>query len=179
MLVAMVGPWPPSELCAYPAGLKEWLDHAWPAAMNDICRDVGKPLTKNLGITRDLCDIKDDKIDHDQWMINDLRNKLTEEQHLRCRLEDHLAQYKGKQKDESEVTMGSPLLYKPPTLLAVYMPADIPAEVDIPLPKRLKDNCGVHLIRDPMEDMFKWHYTSKLSTDNMPNPLKRSRKKKS
>ena len=62
-------------------------------------------------------------------------------------------QYKGKQKEESEATMGSPLLHKrqvagaplPPTLPAVYMLADIPAEVDIPLPKRLKDDCGAHV----------------------------------
>ena len=50
---------------------------------------------------------------------------------------------------------GAPL---PPTLLAVYMPADIPVEVDIPLPKKLKDNHGAHILYDPMEDMFNQHY---------------------
>ena len=62
--------------------------------------------------------------------------------------------------------MGSPLPHKcqvvgapaPLILLAVYMPADIPVEVDIPLPKRLKDNHGAHILHDPMEDMFNWHY---------------------
>ena len=82
--------------------------------------------------------------------------------------------------------MGSPLLHKrqaaghllPPTLAAVYMPAEIPAEVDIPLPKKLKDGCGAHILHDPMENMFHWEYTSKLSTDDTPNPLKRRSKKK-
>ena len=177
------------ELCAYPpTGLKEQLDHAWPTAMNNICRDVGEPLTKKIDVAHDLCNVKDDEISCDWWEINNLCDKLAEEQCHRCRLEDHLAWYKGKWKDESEVTMGSPLLHKcqvaghlpPPMLLAVYMPADIPAEVDIPPPKMSKDDHGAHILCDPMEDMFNWHYTSKLSTDDMPNPLKRrSRKKKS
>ena len=58
--------------------------------------------------------------------------------------------------------MGSPLLHKrqvagaplPPQLLAVYMLAEIPAEVDIPLPQKLTDGHGAHVIHDPMEDMF-------------------------
>ena len=82
--------------------------------------------------------------------------------------------------------MGSPLPQKrqaarappPPTLPAVYMPADIPAEVDMPPPKRSKDNCGVHVFCDSMEDMFNQHYTSELSTDDTPNPLKRRLRKK-
>ena len=83
--------------------------------------------------------------------------------------------------------MGSPLLHKhqvagappPPTLPAVYMLADIPVEVDIPLPKRSKDNHGAHVLCDPMEDMFNRHYTSESSADDIPDPLKRrSRKKK-
>ena len=81
----------------------------------------------------DLCDTRDDEVDRARQMINDLRNKLDAEHHLRRRLEEKLAKYKGKQKEESEVTMDSPLLYKwqaagvplPPTLPAVYMPADI------------------------------------------------------
>ena len=169
------------ELCAYPAGLEEWLDHVWPATMNDICRDVGEPLTKKLDIARDLCDIKDDEISHNQQEINKLHDKLTKEQHLQCRLEDCLAQYKGKWKDELEATMGSPLPHKrqvagaplPPMLPAVYMPADIPAEVDIPPPKMSKDDHGAHVLHDPMEDMFNRHYTSELTTNDMPDPLKR------
>ena len=70
------------ELCAYPARLEEWLDHAWPATMNDICRDVGEPLTKKLDITCNLCDIKNDEISHNRWEINELCDKLTEEQCL-------------------------------------------------------------------------------------------------
>ena len=35
------------ELCAHPAGLEGWLDHAWPATMNDIHRDVGEPLAES------------------------------------------------------------------------------------------------------------------------------------
>ena len=74
--------------------------------------------------------------------------------------------------------MGSPLPHKhqaagaplPPSLLAVYRLADIPAEVDIPLPKKSKDDRGVHLICDPMEDMFNWHYTSELSTNDTAQP---------
>ena len=60
------------------------------------------------------------------------------------------------------------------------MLVDIPAEVDIPPSKRLKDDHGAHILCDPMEDMFNWEYTSGSNTNNMPNPLKRrSRKKKS
>ena len=70
---------------------------------------------------------------------------------------------------------GAPL---PPTLPAVYMPADIPVEVDIPLPKKSKDDCGAHVFCDPMEDMFNWDYTSELSTDDTPNSLKRRLRKK-
>ena len=50
------------KLCTHPNGLEAWLDHVWPAAMNDICRDVGEPLSKKLDVTCDLCDIKDDEI---------------------------------------------------------------------------------------------------------------------
>ena len=82
--------------------------------------------------------------------------------------------------------MDSPLLCKcqavgalpPPMLLAVYMPAEFPLEVDIPLPQKLKDSRGEHVLHDPMEDMFNREYTSKLSTDDTPNPLKRRSKKK-
>ena len=84
--------------------------------------------------------------------------------------------------------MGSPLPHKhrvagdlPPSMLpAVYVPADIPVEVDISLPKQLKDDHGAHILHDPMEDMFNWSYSSKSNTDDTPDPLKRrSRKKKS
>ena len=82
--------------------------------------------------------------------------------------------------------MGSPLPCKcqaagappPPPLPAVYMPAEIPVEVDIPLPQKLKDGCGAHIIHDPMEDMFNQEDTSKSSTDDNPDPLKRRLKKK-
>ena len=82
--------------------------------------------------------------------------------------------------------MGSPLLCKhqvagalpPPLLLAVYMLAEIPVEVDIPPPQMSKDGHGAHTLRDPMEDMFNQEDTSELSTDNTPNPLKRRSKKK-
>ena len=36
------------ELCAHPDGLESQLDHAWPAIMDDICKDVGEPLAKSL-----------------------------------------------------------------------------------------------------------------------------------
>ena len=52
------------ELCAYPNGLEAQLDHAWPATMNDIHRDVDKPLTKKLDVTCDLFDVKDNEINH-------------------------------------------------------------------------------------------------------------------
>ena len=117
------------ELCAYPTGLEERLDHAWPTTMNNIHRDVGEPLTKKLDVACDLCDIKDDEISCNWQEINKLHNKLNEDCCLRHRLEDCLAWYKGKWKDELEVTMGSPLPHKhqvagdppPPTLPAVYM----------------------------------------------------------
>ena len=81
--------------------------------------------------------------------------------------------------------MGSPLPCKCqvagapplPTLLAVYMPAEIPAEVDIPPPKKSKDGHGAHVLHDPMEDMFNQEYMSKSSTDDTPDPLKRRSKK--
>ena len=75
----------------------------------------------------------------------------------------------------TQMVAGAPL---PPILPAVYIPADIPVEVDIPPPKRSKDNCGAHVLRDPMEDMFNQHYTSESSTDDMPGPLKRRLRKK-
>ena len=34
------------ELCACPEGIEARLDHAWPATMNNICREVGEPLAK-------------------------------------------------------------------------------------------------------------------------------------
>ena len=100
------------ELCTRPEGLEAWLDHVWPATMNDIRRDVSEPLAKKLDITCDLCDIKDNEIDCDQQMINNLHDKLDKERWLQCRLKEWLAQDKGKQKEESEVTMGSPLPHK-------------------------------------------------------------------
>ena len=160
------------ELCAHPDGLKARLDHVWPAAVNDIHRDVSKPPT--------------DKINRNQQEISDLHDRLAKEHHLQRRIKEWLAQYNGKQKEESEVTMDSPLLSKrqaaghppPPTLLAVYMPAEIPVEVDIPPPQKSKDSHGAHVLHDPMEDMFNWEYTSKSSTHNTPDPLKRRLKKK-
>ena len=58
------------------------------------------------------------------------------------------------------------------------MPAEIPVEVDIPPPKKLKDSRGAHVLHDPMEDIFHQEYTSKLSTNDTPNPLKMRLKKK-
>ena len=59
------------------------------------------------------------------------------------------------------------------------MPAEIPVEVDIPPPKKSKAGRGAHVLHDPMEDIFHREYTSKLSTNTTPNPLKmRSKKKK-
>ena len=77
--------------------------------MNDIRRDVGKPLAKKLDVMHDLCDTRDDEVDHTRWTINNLCDQLDVEHCLRCRLEEKLAKYKGKQKEESEATMDSPL----------------------------------------------------------------------
>ena len=136
------------KLCACPEGLEAQLDHAWPAAMDDIRRDVSKPLAKKLDVACDLCDTRDDEVDRTRWMINDLRDQLDAEHRLWHRLEEKLAKYKGKQKEESEATMDSPLPRKqqvvgvplPPTLPAIYMPADIPAEVPVPLPQQNGNN---------------------------------------
>ena len=62
------------ELCACPDRLEAWLDHAWPAAMNDIHRDVGEPIAKKLDVAHDLCDTRDNEIDHCQRVINDLHD---------------------------------------------------------------------------------------------------------
>ena len=152
----------------------------------DIRRDVGEPLATKLDATCDLCNVRDSEVDRNQWKISDLHNKLAKEHRLRQRIEERLAWYKGKQREESEVTMGSPLPCKcqvvgappPPPLPAVYMLAEIPAEVDIPPPQKLKDGRGAHTLHDLMEDMFNREDTSKSSTDDTPNPLKRRSKKK-
>ena len=176
------------ELCARPNRLAARLDRTWPATMNNICRGVGKPIAKKLDVACDLCDTRDDEIDCCQWVINDLHDQLDVEHHLRCRLEEKLAKYKDKQKEESEATMDSQLPHKwqavgvppPPMLLAVYMPADVPTEVAIPSPQKSTEGHGAHVIHDPMEDMFNWEDTPRLSTDNTPDPLnRRSTKKKS
>ena len=141
------------ELCTRPDGLEAWLDHAWAATMNNICRDVCKPLAKKLDVACDLCDTRDDEIDCCWWTINELCNKLNEEHLLQCQLEEWLAWHKGKPREDSEATMGSPLPRKrqavgvlpPPTLLAVYMPADVPAEVGIPPLQQSMDNHGAPL----------------------------------
>ena len=156
------------ELCTHPTGLEQWQDHVWPTTMNNIHKDVSQPLTQKLNITCNLCDVKDNQITHAHMEVIDLCDKPAEEHRLQHRLEDYLAQYKGKQRDNPEAMMGSPSLHKhqvagdllPSTLLAVYMPVDIPAGVDILPPKWLKDDCGVHIIHDPMEDMFNRNYTS-------------------
>ena len=117
------------ELCAHPTELEQQLDHAWPATMNNICKDVGQPLAQMLDATCDLCNIKDDEIACTHMEVIDLCNKLAEEHHLQHRLEDHLAQYKGKWRDESEATMGSPSPHKHQVagdpLPSVYMVSDI------------------------------------------------------
>ena len=135
--------------------------------MNNTHRDVGKPLSKKLDVAHDLCDTRDDEIDCCQWTINHLCNKLDDEHRLWCRLEEKLAQYKGKQKEELEVTMDSPLPHKcqamgalpPPTLPAVYMLADIPAEVAIPLPQQSMGDHAAPLKDDSTIDLFNQYYT--------------------
>ena len=173
-------------LCARHEGLEARLDQAWPAAMDDIRRDVGEPLAKKLDVARDLCDARDDEVNCSRRMISDLHDQLDAEHHRRRRLEETLAKYKGKQKEESEATMDSPLPRKwqavgpppLPTLPAVSMPADIPAEVAIPPPQKSTEGHGAHVIRDPMEDMFNREDTPGESTDNTPDLLKRRSKKK-
>ena len=94
----------PAELCARPEGIEARLDHAWPAAMNNICRDVDKPLAKKLDVMCDLCDVKDDEIECNWQEISNLCDRLAEEHHLWRRIKEQLAQYKGKQKEESEAS---------------------------------------------------------------------------
>ena len=174
------------ELCIRPKGLEEQLDHAWPVTMDDIRRDVGEPLAKRLDVARDLCDTRDDEVDRARQTINDLRDQLDAEHRLRCRLEEKLAKYKGKHKEESVVTMDSPLLRKrqavgvppPPTLPAIYMLADIPVEVPVPPPQH---STGVHvapLEDDSTIDLFNRYYTLESNPDEAPDPLKRRLKKK-
>ena len=166
------------ELCARPEGIEARLDHAWPAAMNNIRRDVGEPLAKKLDVVCDLCDTRDDEVDRTRRTINDLCDKLNAEHRLQRRLKEKLAKYKGRQKEESEVTMDSPLPRKrqavgvppPLMLLAVYMLADIPAEVAIPPPQKSTEGHGAHIIWDPMEDMFNQEDTPGASTDDTPTP---------
>ena len=74
------------ELCARPEGLEARLDQAWPAAMDDIRRDVGEPLTKKLDVTRDMCDARDDEVNRSRQMISELCDQLDVEHHLRHRL---------------------------------------------------------------------------------------------
>ena len=75
------------ELCTRPEGLEARLDHAWPATMDDIRRDVGEPLAKKLDVMCDLCDTRDDEVDRARQTINDLRDQLDAEHCLRHRLE--------------------------------------------------------------------------------------------
>ena len=154
--------------------------------MNDIYKDVGKPIAKKLDVAHNLCDTRDDEIDCCLRAINDLCDQLDTEQRFQRRLEEKLAKYKGKQKEESEATMDSPLPRKqqvagvppPPMLPAVYMPADVPLEVAIPPPQKSTEGHGAHVIRDLMEDMVNWEDTPGSSTDDTPDPLKRRLKKK-
>ena len=97
------------ELCTRPEGLEARLDQAWPAAMDDIRRDVSEPLAKKLDVMCDLCDARDDEVDRSRQTISDLRDQLDVEHRHQRRLEEQLAKYKGKQKEESEATMDSPL----------------------------------------------------------------------
>ena len=173
------------ELCAHPDGLESRLDHAWPTIMNDIRRDVSEPLTKQHDVVHDLCDTRDDEINRCQRMINDLRNKLDDEHCLRHRLEEKLSRHKGKQKEELEVTMDSPLPHKhqvtgallPPTLLEIYMPADIPAGAAMPPPQQSMGDLAMPLEDNPTIDLFN-RYTSKSNPDDTPDPLRRRLKKK-
>ena len=91
LIAARVG-----ELCARPDRLESWLDHAWPAVMDDIRKDVSEPLAKKLDVAHDLCNTRDNEIDCCRRMINDLHDQLDAEHHLQCRIEEKLAKYKGK-----------------------------------------------------------------------------------
>ena len=172
------------ELCARPNGLKSWLDHTWPAVMDEIHKDVSEPLARKLDVACDLCDTRDDEIDCCRQTINDLHDQLDAEHHLRCRLKEKLAKYKGKQKEELEATMDSPLPHKhqavgvppPPMLPAVYMPADIPAEVAIPPPQQSTGIHAVPLKDDSTIDLFNRYYMSESNPDEAPDPLKRRSK---
>ena len=64
--------------------------------MNNICKDAGQPLAQKLDATHNLCDIKDDKITCTCMEVIELCDKLAKERHIQYRLEDRLAQYKGK-----------------------------------------------------------------------------------
>ena len=64
------------------------------------------------------------------------------------------------------------------TQLAIYMPAEIPARVALPPPKKSKDNQGAPCPCDPMVDVFNLDCLHWLSCDNSkPNPLKRRKLK--
>ena len=70
---------------------------------------------------------------------------------------------------------GSP---PPPTLPAIYMPADIPAEVAIPPPQQSTGVDTAPLEDEPTIDLFNRYYTSESNPNEAPNPLKKGLKKK-
>ena len=55
------------DLQAHPTELEQQLDHAWPAAMDDICKAVAQPLQERLDVAGDFCNIKDDEIARGGW----------------------------------------------------------------------------------------------------------------
>ena len=67
------------ELQAHPAELEQWLDHVWPATMDDIRKAVAQPLQERLDAAGDFCNIKDDKIAQLQLVNVDLHEDLAVE----------------------------------------------------------------------------------------------------
>jgi len=67
------------ELQAHPTELEQWLDHAWPTAMDDICKAVAQPLQERLDVAGNFCNIKDDEITWLQLVNVDLREDLAAE----------------------------------------------------------------------------------------------------
>ena len=82
--------------------------------------------------------------------------------------------------------MDSPLPHKrqvvgvplPLTLPAIYMPADIPAEVPIPPPQQSTGVDTAPLEDEPTIDLFNHYYTLESNPDKAPDPLKRRSKMK-
>jgi len=100
------------ELQAHPAELEQWLDHVWPTTMDDIHKAVTQPLQERLDVAGDFCNIKDDEIAQLQLVNVDLHEDLAVEQRAQCQVEDRLDRLKGKQREESEASVGHPSSHK-------------------------------------------------------------------